>query len=222
MAIALIAGQTATATGSGVSSISATLPNPTTPGNCVVCISGTFSTSRDGSVADGNAGDAASTEIADNSAGATPFSRIHVHVYPVTTGNATQTFTYSGSLGGSGYIAVAEFSGLDAAGFLVDAPVTSNLTSTTSFGSGTLTTTRADTLLVGAFMVSGGLTPIADGAFTQLDRAADRYFAYRIVSATGGYSFTPTTGSSAGGHTVLAAIAGTSAGGGSAPKCAGS
>jgi hypothetical protein len=217
MAIALVAGQTATGTGSGVSSITATLPSATTPGNVVVCWSGTFTTTRDGSLADSNAGDAASTECADSSAGSTPFSRIHVHAYLVTTGAAAQTFTYGGALSGAGYIAVAEFTGLAGGGLLVDAAVGTNVQTNTTFGSGTLTTTRADTLLCGAFMVSGALTPVADAGFTSLDRAADRYFGYRIVSATGGYAFTPTTGSSASGQTVLAAVAGTAAAGGSVP-----
>lgn len=213
--VTLVPGQTACNSGSSVASITATLPAPTTPGNSVVCVSGTFTTSRTvSSCADSNAGDVGATTIADFTDGSAPFSRSHVLVYPVTTGAAAQTVTYSGALSGAGYVCVAEYAGLNSAAYLVDTAITSNLTSTTSFSSGTLTTTTANALLVGTFLVTGALTAVADGTFTTLDRAADRYFAYRIVAATGGYAFTPTTGSSASGQTILASIAGTAGGGG--------
>jgi len=195
------------------SSVSITLGSTPSAGDTVIYVAYSFDNGRTlSSVVDGNAGDASAVIGSDLNTGSPTFTRLQVAGFRVTTGSTAITATYSGSLIGTRGCAFAVSGAANPVAF--NTAISGTSATTTTHTSGNITTTVADSMLVGVVMVTGAGTPAVPASWTSGDGTADGRFDYRILSATNTLAYTPTTAGNASGNIMITALQGTAGGGG--------
>lgn len=199
------------------STVVITLGSTPSAGDTVVYVAWSFDFGRTlNSVTDGNGGDAATVIAFDRSQGSPSFTRVQTAAFRVTTGHATITGTYSGSLTFTRGCAFAVSGAADPVAF--DTFVGADTSSVTTHSSGNLTTTVADSLVLGAIAVTAAAGPTLPGGWTVIGATADGRNDYRILSSTTTLAYAPTTGSAASANVAITALRGTGGGGGGSAK----